>query len=170
MTQDNIKIPDWELKRRSKISRTMKGRKTWNYGKTIKDDPRIEKLRVWQGKEFSETHKRKIGLKSTGRKHTEETKKKISQTHKGKLNPNWKGGLYTRIDGYKFLSVPDHPKNVKGYVAQHRVIIEKKLGIILDKDQIVHHKDGNKGNNDPNNLVVMDKIEHIKLHRSLKSS
>jgi hypothetical protein len=65
------------------------------------------------GKEFSEEHKRKIGLghknkkvsietrkkiykASKSRKHTEETKRKISKNHpdqRGLLNHNWKGGI-----------------------------------------------------------------------------
>lgn len=49
-------------------------------------------------------------------------------------------------------------------VHQHRIVMEKKLGRKLNRGEIVHHKDGNKHNNDPENLQVMTQSEHIKLH------
>ena len=42
--------------------------------------------------------------------------------------------------------------------------MESILGRKLSKDEIVHHKDGNKLNNNPDNLVVMSKKEHTLLH------
>lgn len=38
------------------------------------------------------------------------------------------------------------------------------LGRKLKKGEIVHHKDGNKKNNDPKNLQVMTQSEHCKVH------
>ena len=58
-----------------------------------------------KGKKFSEEHKNKIGLASAifriGKKHSPETRKKISEAQKGKPRPyqggknhyNWKGGI-----------------------------------------------------------------------------
>ena len=46
----------------------------------------------------------------------------------------------------------------------HRAIAMATLGIVLGTDMIVHHKDGNKFNNDPSNLVVMTNAEHSKYH------
>jgi len=48
----------------------------------------------------------------------------------------------------------------------HRAIAEQMLGRPLRKGEIVHHIDGNKHNNDPNNLQVMTQAEHIALHRA----
>lgn len=46
----------------------------------------------------------------------------------------------------------------------HRVVAEHVLNRPLCKGEIVHHKDGDKWNNSPNNLEVMTQSEHIKLH------
>ena len=47
----------------------------------------------------------------------------------------------------------------------HRILMEKILGRKLREDEVVHHKDGIRGNNNIDNLEVMTISEHIKLHR-----
>jgi hypothetical protein len=46
----------------------------------------------------------------------------------------------------------------------HRVIVEQKLGRPLLLGEIVHHKDGDKWNNSPENLEVMTQAEHARIH------
>ena len=48
----------------------------------------------------------------------------------------------------------------------HDVLIEEILGRPLADNEVVHHIDGNKNNNDPENLQVMDRAEHTRLHQS----
>lgn len=50
----------------------------------------------------------------------------------------------------------------------HRVVAEQILGRPLRSDEIVHHIDGNKRNNDPSNLIVMTQAEHARLHFTKK--
>jgi hypothetical protein len=67
----------------------------------------------------------------------------------------------------KYLRVfsPEHPSATKqGYVLQHRVVAEEKIGRLLVKGEIVHHIDGNESNNDPHNLEILTDSEHKKLH------
>jgi hypothetical protein len=51
-----------------------------------------------------------------------------------------------------------------GYKHTHRVIAENFLGRLLNKDEVVHHIDGDKHNNAESNLVVMNRIDHMRLH------
>lgn len=46
----------------------------------------------------------------------------------------------------------------------HRYIMEQVLGRTLSRDEVVHHIDGDRTNNDLSNLVVMSRSEHSKLH------
>ena len=55
--------------------------------------------------------------------------------------------------------------NKKGNVKLHRAVMEEKLGRRLTPDEVVHHKDGNKLNNDISNLEVMSRGDHSRLHR-----
>lgn len=50
----------------------------------------------------------------------------------------------------------------------HRIIAEQILGRPLKSDEIVHHIDGNKRNNNPDNLMVMTQSEHAHLHFTKK--
>lgn len=47
---------------------------------------------------------------------------------------------------------------------EHRVVAEQMLGRPLKEGEIVHHIDGNRRNNTPENLKVMTQSEHIKEH------
>lgn len=50
-------------------------------------------------------------------------------------------------------------------VHEHRHVAEAKVGRKLTRHDIVHHKDGDKGNNHPDNLEVMTRAEHVREHR-----
>ena len=71
-----------------------------------------------------------------------------------------------RGGGYQYCRTePRHPRaNAKGLYPLHRVLAENKIGRLLEKHEIVHHKDEDKDNNDPSNLEVMTRAEHSRLH------
>lgn len=52
----------------------------------------------------------------------------------------------------------------------HRKIMEEELGRPLTSNELVHHKDENKLNNNPENLILTDRAEHLvhHLHQSHK--
>lgn len=47
----------------------------------------------------------------------------------------------------------------------HRIVAEEKLGRPLKPGEVVHHIDGNKRNNHPDNLQILEsQAEHAKIH------
>lgn len=76
----------------------------------------------------------------------------------GPTNPKWKG-RWSRKDGYIYINTGPYQS-----IQEHRFIAEKILGRPLEKNEIVHHKNGNKKDNHPENLEVMTKSQHSKLH------
>lgn len=77
--------------------------------------------------------------------HTKEADEKASQSR------------YNKCDSGRY-----HQKNGQ---YEHRAIMEEHLGRKLTKNEIVHHKDGDKHNNSIDNLQIMSRQEHSRMHR-----
>ena len=85
----------------------------------------------------------------------------FGKTQKREGNRNWKGGRTISDHGYSLLRMPEHPRaKANGYVPEQRIIMEKYIGRFLSMDEVVHHIDGNKLNNDLSNLKLMKDSEH----------
>lgn len=110
---------------------------------------------------------RNHGLSDTSQSHSEAVKKGLKKRFPngrfGEDHPRWKGGR--RIaGGYIFVRVDDHPNARNGYIQEHRLVMEKTLGRYLNSDEVVHHKDGDKKNNHPDNLEVKKRGDHVSEH------
>ena len=90
---------------------------------------------------------------------------KKQQLLKGIKNGMWKGGRTGGNGKYIYILKPKHPFSIKdGYVCEHRLIIEKKIGRYLLSNEIVHHINDIKDDNRIKNLKLMEKKEHDKFH------
>lgn len=122
---------------------------------------------------FKKGNKIRLGLK-----HSTETKEKMEPTwfekgqepwNKGtkgimKVNKtsfkkgssgNWKGGKRKTKFGYVMFLKPKHPfRTMNNYVLEHRLVMENILGRYLKRSEIVHHMNGIKDDNRPENLKL----------------
>lgn len=75
---------------------------------------------------------------------------------------------YIREWNYTYISVQGYLidcKDRKNKKEIHRKIYEEYYNIKLTKNDIIHHIDGNKLNNDINNLVCLSRAEHVRIHK-----
>lgn len=103
----------------------------------------------------------KLKLFTKGHSHSDKTKSILSTKKLGDKNPNWKGGV-TRADRFYIKEMVGHKK----YKLQHRLIVEKHLGRELKRTEHVHHINGDKTDNRIENLIVLTKSFHHKLHHA----
>jgi hypothetical protein len=78
----------------------------------------------------------------------------------GKQHPLWKNARWENVDGYICKTINGHQ------VYEHRYLMEQHLKRKLNRNELVHHKDGNKSNNNLHNLEVMNISKHNKHHRN----
>lgn len=124
-------------------------------------------LRKGQHRRFLKSHH----LRGVAR--TPEVRRRLSEAHKGKntgsSNPRWKGGLQMRQGRLNRLVGVEHPMaTASGYVLEYRLVMAEKLGRFLTSQEDVHHIDLNPSNNDPSNLTVLTRSEHMRVHQLIR--
>lgn len=71
-------------------------------------------------------------------------------------------------NGYKYAFAPRHPgANQAGKIYEHKLVMMAHIGRNLLPNEVVHHIDGVKTNNDIKNLLLLTREEHTKLHAVL---
>ena len=79
------------------------------------------------------------------------------RTVAGSSNGRWRGGRTRHKAGYLMLWAPSHPRSGKGqYVFEHILVMERILGRYLLLAESVHHRNGVRDDNRPENLELKD--------------
>jgi len=158
------------LTREEKISKAIKE-------KWAKDKEYREKMKKrWLGKYHREATKIKMSeiRKKWWKKYplSEEEKKKRGEflktvsraKERGPKHPGWKGGKYKDSrSGYMMVYYPGHPayERKNSYIPEHRLVMEKILNRYLNPNEEVHHINGIKDDNRPENLKLVVKKMHF---------
>lgn len=116
---------------------------------------------------MDDAHKNNISMALKGKPKTKDHKEKISKAKKGKFlgsnNPNFKGRTYR--GGYIFIYKPNHLfSSNRGYIPEHRYIMEQFLGFTFLPCQDVHHINSIKDDNRIENLEVVCHHKHAINH------
>lgn len=78
----------------------------------------------------------------------------IGRYHNGRQVLRWSSG-------YLYLWEPAHPNAIRnGWIAEHRWVMEQRLGRVLTTDENVHHLNGVKTDNRLENLEVLSHSAH----------
>lgn len=141
---------------RRKQSESMKGRR--------KSPETITKMRAYHANRPPE-HNRNISRGMTGKKITPEHAENARRSRMA--SGVWKpiGHTYERR-GYVWEKVSERCGR-DNYVAQHRLVVQRRIGRALDPDEHVHHIDGNTRNNADDNLFIVSKRDHRLIHQTI---
>ena len=107
------------------------------------------------------------------RNHELPTRIRAKRDQVGPKNAYWRGGRYINQAGYALVRQPDHPRAPRnGYVLEHVLVAERKIGRHLrwhgaghPESEIVHHLNGDKLDNRPENIAITTFQQHLDFHR-----
>jgi hypothetical protein len=93
-------------------------------------------------------------------------KKQLDAVRDGLRPPGHYIDGYVRAGEYLMVKYYEHPRrNKTGYVFEHILVAEAKIGRHLNPGETVHHLNRDKKDNRPENLIILSSpAEHMALH------
>lgn len=143
-----------------------RSRTTWN------NYCQYQRKRGWTGRTYCQPcAARQSGKAQLGRKCPSVSQ--ANHERRGAKHASWKGGRYIDAQGYVLVNVRSGHNNGKSgwdsYRKEHYLVMEEHLGRKLRSGEVIHHIDGDKTNNRPNNLwLAQDQSKHRTAHVSLQ--
>lgn len=98
------------------------------------------------------------GMRGKTRVFTESHCNAISESRRSHAD-QYATGVSKKPSGYV-----EHTRGENKGRSHHRVVMEQYIGRKLRRDEHVHHKDGNRSNNDISNLELMTASQHMSHH------
>ena len=82
---------------------------------------------------------------------------------------NIRHGNGHKHEGYVFVKRVGHPRSTKeGFVKLAVLVVEAKLGRHLNRQEHIHHINGIRDDDRPENLMILTNSEHTRLHMKAK--
>lgn len=98
--------------------------------------------------------------------------KKCNRFGTGNSHPKWKGGRVVASNGYVLIRVgtAHHLADVRGYAYEHRLVAETMIGRRLIGGEEVHHINGDRADNSPENIEIKESRAHHKMNHRKNGS
>jgi hypothetical protein len=128
---------------------------------------RVERVCEWCGETFDvpPSYETRGPARFCSRAHeaAARVKRPLDREHNGKP-------AVLDSSGYVRIYEPTHPAAYKnGWVLEHRLVAERTIGRMLTSDEHVHHINGVKTDNRPENLQMLGHSEHSSLTAQARS-
>lgn len=153
---------NWDF---SKTNYFQKGQRAWNAGISPTKKTRAKMSKNGRGV----TRPKPVNFSDTMRKVKPPMGKKMKFDSRDKEKR-----LRVWRKGYVFLYKPNHPASRKvppdyGYVREHTMVIVDSIKRLTKKEEVVHHIDGDKSNNELENLLLCPtQREHNRVHTKME--